>query len=1517
MAITAETRTQLIGLSVAMLGQAPGADRLNMWVADVSDGMSVDDLANHIAETEAFQTEYPSFLTNMEFAEAFLGSLLHGLSDELMMAAVELVTGLLDGGMTRGSLALAIVDAMYDIHDTGMDHAAYGDLGMSANALANQVEVATYYTLNKRMADPSAEAIAGVTDDAATVETAKQHIDSPPADAMFDMVGELSLHENADGSGMPGDDNGPIGVGHVTASDSNGDMVTYSIAGDPEDWAILEDGKLCYIGTGVDYEMGSSIDLEIVATSTGADGTETSVSQMVTVMVGDVQESDAVFNDVGTLSIEENQAMGMVGSVTAMDAEDDPVTYRLADGSHAGFSIDEMTGAISYEGDGLDYESTPTVDLTVIATSTGANNMATDVSQMVTVMVGDVDDLPDEPMTYVLTPTIDNFTGGGADDTFVAQPEQGASNIFQETLSPFDSVDGGEGSDTIYIYGVDPAGTLNLGSEDISNVENVVLNTVGAIVANMSSWDGLEAVDLRRFGNTSDVTINVDGAMVSTDMTFGGDVTLTGVGGAVDIEADDGSAVVIGTGSHTESVTVKGGASVSISKNGASIADANDHKGGQSESVTSVSVIGVEHNTGTLEPPEPSGTFVPMTNNNGFVVGQNGSTQISITAGGSGGTATTPVGVDDDGVTLTAALTGNPIPGGTYSWNDDGDSGASATTPLAVIAELKFDVDSGGLVFGDIISIDGTSFSATQTEITVRDGQEGEKSYKADAIDGMRVPASVAYTSQDIGKMDADPGDDVEVGGGPTLTVNSDAIADLSLASTTATILVYNNSMTEDEKAMPEDLSITVDKYGDKDTDGKLCIAGAGSAENIMLTVAGDSWVDLNSNVVKMLDINADAKLSLSVSKFKDGKPTGASETLAGVMVSGEGAVSMNSLADMKKLASIDASGSSGNNSFKSDAELAALTMVMGGSGNDTVSLMADEDGKLESISTGDGNDKVTIAGDYREDGLMVDLGAGNDSFDGNAGNSMSRVDGGDGMDTLKLSADGATYKDADDKAISIYSNFEVLDAGGGSGPYNVGRLGVDSIEIGETTEDGGVELNNVAAGTSLSVSSSRSTAGVATATSATVEYNLAEAATSAGSLIGGGSNSILNVSLMAMGGKGDSKGTQTGAATLTLTADSNLRGVIIDSNAGVHGTAAGKGASSGLYKNTVSVTGSSIEEIKITGNAQTDLSGAGLASLEYVNAVESGGDVIVNAAASANALTLIGSQKDDTLTAGANPGLTANTANTLLGNGGNDTLVSGGVGLNLLVGGAGGDTLRGGNADGNNTGIERFVYNAASESQLSFKKGEDDDGKTIYTAEGYDTIENFGSGATGDALHFSKALHAIVTAGQVVTGVDVANGIKSGDDDWDGWMPTHLDNDGDTATPSNNDDDGDPATRDTAESTTSIDGDKVGLGDAGALDVDDNGATDLREFIGDGKGLFLTSNTVTGGTFGSVTTTYKNSIAVIEQEMGTAGTEDKGDGIWLLFDIDGDGDFDLDTDMVIFIAGDAAVFNPATDISM
>ena len=1276
MAITAATRTQLIGLSVAMLGQAPGTGRLNHWVADIDDdAMSVDDLANHIAESEAFQSEYPAFLTSMEFAEAFLGNVLYGLDDASMMAAVELVSGMLDSGLSRGSLALAVVDALHDIAMQGMDHPAYDGLGMSAMVMYNKVHVASHYTLDARMEEPSSDVLANVTADADSVMMAIEAIDNPPA---------------------------------------------------------------------------------------------------------------------------------------------------------------------------------PPVE-------------------------------PESAQRFVLTPTIDDVMGGDADDTIVAQPVAQVSSVFQDVLNPFDTIDGGGGADTIHIFGVNPNDELSLGAEDISNVENVVINTVGGIHADLTDWEGVAMVDLRRFGDDNDVTVIVDdGATVSTSRTFGGEnVSLVGAAGTVDIKASGGTAVHIGSAGQTESVMVEGGASILID-NGA---------GRQSQTVTSVSVDGVKLNDGAPT-TRPSGTFNALVDDNGFVVGQDGSSRVAVEAGNN---TFSRVSLGEDGTLENAGATKGSIENGdpiTVTVNHDPDGDGDATA-VDVTVTLKFNKAKGGIVLGKI------------TDDNLPNGFED-----ADILEGMSIPDGVVVVpTPSIGKVDADPIPDRE-GAMPTLTVNSDAIEDVQLHDTDAIVLVHNNSKTSVGRPMPEDLAVTVDGYGSFQpwgavkSWGKLCIDGAGSAENIMIDVAGASAFNLASNTVKALDISADARLVLDVNKFTAEKPdNGPSETLESVMVSGEGSVSMGTLAGMKKLASIDASMSSGNNSFKSTAQLDALTMAMGGSGNDTFQLATSLRGKLESIDTGDGNDTVMMSGDYRDGGLMVTLGAGDDTFHGNAGNSMSRIDGGDGRDTLRLSADGATYKDGDD-TMSIYANFEILDLGGGSGTYDVGRLGVDTIEVNESTIGEGATLNNVGGGTALNVTAADAGDG----TDAEVKYNFSDDVNTAGSLIDGGTTNILSVSLMAKGGKDDTRAAndRSGMANLEITLDEDLLAMTIDSNANVHRDAANVRVTSAHYQNMVTVnqvdddTGSALEEVKITGNAMTYLSGNGLTSLQYVNAAESGAGVTVDAGVADSArVRLVGSNHDDTLTAGDYNGAAVTARNVLMGNGGDDTL-TGGDGKDLLNGGAGADTLMGGSED------DRFIYNAASESQVSFSRNKDN--PSIYDAKGYDVIKDFTAGI--DHLHFSKALHAIVTGGQVVVGTTpdgISDGVKTAAE-WSGWKPV--------------DEDGDPETTGTGTTTSTIfiDGDENKGVNGGA--TADGGAANLFEFIGNGRGLFLTASSVPGGAFGETTRTYKNSIAMINQTATNSKDEASGAGTWLLFDIDADGNFDADTDMVIFLTGTVtgtteSLFTANTDIEM
>ncbi len=164
MAITSEFRSGLIGLSVVMLGRAPGTELLNEWVKAVNDGASIEDIANQIAESEAHKALYPSFLTNEEFARSMLDAALGGeISEALMSAAVEIVTGILDEGATHAQLTLQLMIYLNDVLTQGEEHPAFADFGGAAAALYNKLVVAEYYTVALRQTGPNSRVLRDIT----------------------------------------------------------------------------------------------------------------------------------------------------------------------------------------------------------------------------------------------------------------------------------------------------------------------------------------------------------------------------------------------------------------------------------------------------------------------------------------------------------------------------------------------------------------------------------------------------------------------------------------------------------------------------------------------------------------------------------------------------------------------------------------------------------------------------------------------------------------------------------------------------------------------------------------------------------------------------------------------------------------------------------------------------------------------------------------------------------------------------------------------------------------------------------------------------------------------------------------------------------------------------------------------------------------------------------------------------------------------------------------------------------
>ncbi|MDC0091952.1 hypothetical protein OAI57_03840 [Gammaproteobacteria bacterium] len=161
-------------------------------------------------------------------------------------------------------------------------------------------------------------------------------------------------------------------IGSVSASDADGDSLTYSVSG--SEINISSSGVLSFAAA-PDYETKNSY----TATVTVSDGTN-STTQNITVNVTDVAEavpnSAPTISSSATFSAAENQTA--IGSVTATDADGDSLTYSIS-GSEINIS---SSGVLSFA-TAPDYETKTSYTATVTV-SDGAASTTQDIMVNVT-----------------------------------------------------------------------------------------------------------------------------------------------------------------------------------------------------------------------------------------------------------------------------------------------------------------------------------------------------------------------------------------------------------------------------------------------------------------------------------------------------------------------------------------------------------------------------------------------------------------------------------------------------------------------------------------------------------------------------------------------------------------------------------------------------------------------------------------------------------------------------------------------------------------------------------------------------------------------------------------------------------------------------------------------------------------------------------------------------------------------------------------------------------------------------
>jgi subtilisin family serine protease len=164
-------------------------------------------------------------------------------------------------------------------------------------------------------------------------------------------------------------------IGTVTATDSDGDSVTFTVSG--SELEITSAGVLSFVSA-PDYETKSTY----TATVTASDGTNTS-TQDITVNVTDVDENvdtGPVFTSDSTFEVAENQLV--IGEVTATDPDGDSISFST---TSTEILIDSLNGNMTFVSS-PNFEAKSVYTATILA-SDGVNESTQDITINITNVV--------------------------------------------------------------------------------------------------------------------------------------------------------------------------------------------------------------------------------------------------------------------------------------------------------------------------------------------------------------------------------------------------------------------------------------------------------------------------------------------------------------------------------------------------------------------------------------------------------------------------------------------------------------------------------------------------------------------------------------------------------------------------------------------------------------------------------------------------------------------------------------------------------------------------------------------------------------------------------------------------------------------------------------------------------------------------------------------------------------------------------------------------------------------------
>lgn len=585
MAITAETRTDIIELVVGIFGAAPGANILSELADTVDAGLSLNDLTVALVENPVFKDMYPSFLTNDEFATSYLTAIFGGAPGvgEVDQAnfdiAHDAVTALLNAGQSRGEVVYQIINAISNVSE---DDPAFGG---AAAKLNNQTEVAVHFSVTTlQSADTADELVAvvsGVGSTQASVDAALADInDSESEGGIFTLTSGIDnliggagddLFIGTTGSG--GEVNDPITIQTSDRIDGGDGFDTFRIAmGDEETGEdavpeLISIERIQIQSTDDSWDgvnsWGSYTDLEVIESYRSSDDDinldDQRIPQIVEVRWTDTDDDNDIwleYADAAVSGSDDTQRLtlknsGTFATMTAVEFDVEDVSnntdiienfWITSNGSGNALRLNDSDGAST-----ITIAGSADLYLDVVGqlalTTVDASGLSADLTMGNLTVTGD-------DITYTGASGDDTVTFGAGDDTIDAGEgdntiDTGGGNNTVITGAGDDTITIGAGNDTVDAGAGDDtvvaAGNLATGDSVDGGADTDTLSLTSAAASGAgATFDGL-------FENFEEISIS-DALAGNLDMSLLDDIqTLklaAGVNGSHTISGLDSGASV-------------------------------------------------------------------------------------------------------------------------------------------------------------------------------------------------------------------------------------------------------------------------------------------------------------------------------------------------------------------------------------------------------------------------------------------------------------------------------------------------------------------------------------------------------------------------------------------------------------------------------------------------------------------------------------------------------------------------------------------------------------------------------------------------------------------------------------------------------------------------------------------------------------------------------------------------------------------------------------------------------------